>query len=115
MSFKISWEPEIKPANTVDSCVLCSEDYKGFGHNPWPLNDGRGRCCDTCNDYVLLARLARINRLAEGKKPNLKKEQMMVDDRTFDKIKSVLEKGELEVKIDDSFFTDFKNSLDMKV
>ena len=115
MSFKISWEPEIKPANTVNSCVLCSEDYKGFGHNPWPLNDGRGRCCDTCNDYVLLARLARINRLAEGKKPNLKKEQMMVDDRTFDKIKSVLEKGELEVKIDDSFFTDFKNSLDMKV
>ena len=64
---------------------------------------------------MLLARLARINRLAEGKKPDLKKEQMMVDDRTFDKIKSVLEKGELEVKIDDSFFTDFKNSLDMKV
>ena len=115
MSFKISWEPEIKSANTVNSCVLCSEDFKGFGHNPWPLNNGRGRCCDTCNDYVLLARLARINRLAEGKKPNLKKEKMMVDDRTFDKIKSVLEKGELEVKIDDSFFTDFKNSLDMKV
>ena len=77
MAFKISWEPETKPANTVNSCVLCSEDYKGFGHNPWPLNNGRGRCCDTCNDYVLLARIARINRLAEKKKPNLKKEQMM--------------------------------------
>ena len=94
----------IKSANTVNSCVLCSEDYKGFGHNPWPLNGGRGRCCDTCNDYVLLARLARINRLAEGKKPDPVKER-----------KEILEKGELEVKIDDSFFTDFKNSLDMKV
>ena len=87
----------IKPANTVNSCVLCSEDYKGYGHNPWPLNGGRGRCCDNCNDYVLLARLARINRLAEGKKPDPVKERivcsntMRVDDRTYDKIKSVLD------------------------
>ena len=94
----------VQSANTVNACVLCSENYKGFGHNPWPLNKGRGRCCDTCNDYVLLARLARINRLAEGKKPDPVKER-----------KEILEKGELEVKIDDSFFTDFKNSLDMKV
>ena len=83
----------IKPANTVNSCVLCSKDYKGFGHNPWPLNGGRGRCCDTCNDYVLLARIARLN------KEKLKKrfvaesvaQEMLVDDRTFDKIKSVLD------------------------
>ena len=116
MSFKISWEPEIKPANTVNSCVLCSEDYKGYGHNPWPLNGGRGRCCDTCIDYVLLARIARINRLAYGKKPNLKKEKMMARVIKANKAKQeILEKGELEVKIDDSFFTDFKNSLDMKV
>jgi len=102
----------IKSANTVNSCVLCSEDYKGFGHNPWPLNGGRGRCCDTCNDYVLLARLARINRLAEGKKPDPVKERIVCSNTMRQEI---LEKGELEVKIDDSFFTDFKNSLDMKV
>ena len=97
MSFKISWEPEIKPANTVNSCVLCSEDYKGFGHNPWPLNKGRGRCCDTCNDYVLLARIARLN-----------KEKIKAQE-------DILEKGELKLKVDDAFITDFKNSLDMKV
>ena len=97
MPFKISWEPEIKPANTVNSCVLCSEDYKGFGHNPWPLNNGRGRCCDTCNDYVLLARIARLN------KEKLKAQE------------DILEKGELELQVDDAFLTDFKNSLDMKV
>ena len=96
MPFKISWEPEIKPANTVNSCVLCSEDYKGFGHNPWPLNKGRGRCCDTCNDYVLLARIARLN------KEKLKK-------------RFVAESAAQEILEDDAFLTDFKNSMDMKV
>ena len=87
----------IQSANTVNSCVLCSEDYKGFGHNPWPLNGGRGRCCDTCNDYVLLSRIARLN------KEKLKAQE------------EILEKGELELQVDDAFITDFKNSLDMKV
>ncbi len=94
----------VQSANTVNSCVLCSEDYKGFGHNPWPLNNGRGRCCDTCNDYVLLARIARLN------KEKIKK-RFVAESAA----QEILEKGELEVKIDDSFFTDFKNSLDMKV
>tara|TARA_R100001594_G_scaffold102914_1_gene137645 strand:- start:247 stop:540 length:294 start_codon:yes stop_codon:yes gene_type:complete len=96
---KMSWvkvQP-IQSANTVNSCVLCSEDYKGFGHNPWPLNGGRGRCCDTCNDYVLLSRIARLN------KEKLKAQE------------EILEKGELELQVDDAFITDFKNSLDMKV
>lgn len=75
----------IKPANTVNSCVLCSEDYKGFGHNPWPLNGGRGRCCDNCNGYVLLARIANMK---AKKKPA---EEMLVDDRTYKKIKSLLD------------------------
>ena len=94
----------IKPANTVHSCVLCSDEFEGYGNNPWPLNGGRGRCCDTCNDYVLLARIARLN------KEKLK-ERFVAESAA----QEILEKGELEVKIDESFFTDFKNSLDMKV
>ena len=87
----------IKPANTVNSCVLCSEDYKGFGHNPWPLNGGRGRCCDTCNDYVLLARIARLN------KEKLKAQE------------EILEKGELKLQVDDRTYDKIKSVLDMKV
>ena len=87
----------IKPANTVNSCVLCFEDYKGFGHNPWPLNGGRGRCCDTCNDYVLLARIARLN------KEKLKAQE------------EILEKGELKLQVDDRTYDKIKSVLDMKV
>ena len=87
----------IKPANTVNSCVLCSEDFKGFGHNPWPLNGGRGRCCDTCNDYVLLARIARLN------KEKLKAQE------------EILEKGELKLQVDDRTYDKIKSVLDMKV
>ena len=87
----------IKPANTVNSCVLCSKDYKGFGHNPWPLNGGRGRCCDTCNDYVLLARIARLN------KEKLKAQE------------EILEKGELKLQVDDRTYDKIKSVLDMKV
>ena len=106
----------IKPANTVHSCVLCSDNFEGYGNNPWPLNGGRGRCCDTCNDYVLLARIARISRLAEGKKPNLKKEKMMGRVIKANKARQeILENGELKLKFDDVFLNDFKNSLDMKV
>ena len=87
----------IKPANTVNSCVLCSKDYKGFGHNPWPLNGGRGRCCDTCNDYVLLARIARLN------KEKLKAQA------------EILEKGELKLQVDDRTYDKINSVLDMKV
>ena len=94
----------IKPANTVNSCVLCSKDYKGFGHNPWPLNGGRGRCCDTCNDYVLLARIARLN------KEKLK-ERFVAESAA----QEILEKGELKLQVDDRTYDKIKSVLDMKV
>ena len=85
----------IKPANTVHSCVLCSDDFEGYGNNPWPLNGGRGRGCDTCNDYVLLARIARLNKKKLEIRQELEKGdgdlKLKVCDRTYDKIKSLLD------------------------
>ena len=41
-------------------CSICKSSYQGFGNNAQPINDGR--CCDECNDKVILARFARLNK-----------------------------------------------------
>ena len=41
------------------------EVYWTKGHNAQPINDGR--CCDTCNDTVVITR--RINNAIEGEDP----------------------------------------------
>ena len=42
-------------------CVICNADIKDFGHNPDPINEGKGRCCDKCNmSYVIPARIYSI-------------------------------------------------------
>ena len=41
------------------------EVYWTEGHNAQPINDGR--CCDTCNDTVVIIR--RINNAIEGEDP----------------------------------------------
>jgi len=42
-------------------CVLCLHPItEQFGNNPWPLSE-KGRCCDDCNQLVILARLARLS------------------------------------------------------
>ena len=39
-------------------CVVCGCMIPDFGHNPDPLNEGKGRCCDSCNvKYVIPARV----------------------------------------------------------
>lgn len=38
-------------------CDLCGEQYVGYGNNAQPLSDGR--CCDKCNNDVIMARLKR--------------------------------------------------------
>ena len=39
-------------------CVICNVNIKDFGHNPDPINGGKGRCCDKCNiSYVIPARI----------------------------------------------------------
>ena len=42
------------------TCSICKERCMGFGNNPWPYEGER--CCNECNDdWVIPARLARIN------------------------------------------------------
>lgn len=36
-------------------CVLCGDEYKGYGNNAEPL--AKGRCCDFCNVKVIAKRL----------------------------------------------------------
>jgi hypothetical protein len=51
-------------------CSICFRKYKGFGNNASPINIGR--CCDDCNDLVIIARInSRIN-LMKTKKTNKK-------------------------------------------
>ena len=46
---------------TKIKCVICEAPIKSFGHNPDPISD-TGRCCDSCNNLVIIA---RINQLKE--------------------------------------------------
>jgi hypothetical protein len=45
-------------------CSLCGKIYRDYGHNAWPLNEGR--CCDDCNNTKVLPE--RIARLHQGRK-----------------------------------------------
>ena len=39
-------------------CCICEAIIPDLGHNPDPINEGKGRCCDTCNlRYVIPARI----------------------------------------------------------
>lgn len=40
-------------------CSICGNEYLGFGHNAYPIN--QGRCCEICNDLVV--KPARIRQL----------------------------------------------------
>lgn len=46
---------------TTKKCSICGKIYEGHGNNASPVNDGR--CCDECNDKVVLPRrLADLNK-----------------------------------------------------
>lgn len=34
-------------------CCICGNKIKGYGNNPYPVNNN-GRCCDDCNWAVVL-------------------------------------------------------------
>ena len=40
-------------------CSICNENFEGFGNNAEPVNDGR--CCDDCNNLVIMERLKEMN------------------------------------------------------
>lgn len=65
--------PDIK----VNKCILCKEEFYGFGHNPQPL--GEGRCCSACNDNLVIP--VRIERafgisssVKEARRPSIKED-----------------------------------------
>lgn len=44
------------------TCCICGKEIKGYGNNPWPINnDVEARCCDDCNYNVVIP--ARIKDL----------------------------------------------------
>ena len=45
-------------------CCICKKRFNGYGNNPWPLKE-RGKCCNSCNEDVILARLALMIRSKE--------------------------------------------------
>tara|TARA_R100000388_G_scaffold91212_1_gene73117 strand:+ start:786 stop:947 length:162 start_codon:yes stop_codon:yes gene_type:complete len=43
--------------NKIKICVICKEEFTGWGNNPAPIKD-EGECCDTCdNEKVIPARM----------------------------------------------------------
>lgn len=45
-------------------CCICGEKFTGWGNNPWPVvEDEDARCCNDCNDTVVLA--ARTRNMAK--------------------------------------------------
>ena len=43
-------------------CCICGKPFVGYGNNPYPVvKDENARCCDTCNDIVVIpARIANL-------------------------------------------------------
>ena len=41
-------------ATETTKCILCNTYFKGFGHNPEPLESNKFRCCDICNDTEVI-------------------------------------------------------------
>jgi len=41
----------------INTCIICGEEFKDYGHNPWPVAE-EGRCCSACNaKFVIPARI----------------------------------------------------------
>ena len=49
-------------ANIGYECCICHKIFTDWGNDPWPVvKDDDARCCDACNDRVVLAaRLAQM-------------------------------------------------------
>ena len=50
----------------VKVCSICGEEYFGYGNNAEPVNSGR--CCDNCNDTVVIpVRLKNLSKKVDKK------------------------------------------------
>lgn len=52
-----------KTEESIKICSICHGGYTGFGNNAQPVNNGR--CCDKCNQDVVIPR--RMGALARRK------------------------------------------------
>ena len=43
-------------AEDMINCVICNAAIPDWGHNPDPISE-TGRCCDSCNHLVIVARI----------------------------------------------------------
>ena len=50
--------------NPVKICSICNKKFFGFGNNPQPVKtlSVSDRCCDECNDTVVIPRRFRESR-----------------------------------------------------
>lgn len=53
-------------------CSICGLEFSGFGNNAAPINDGR--CCDLCNDEIVIPR-----RLIDIMRKTAEKEKELID------------------------------------
>jgi hypothetical protein len=61
-----------KQGNPRPFCCLCTQPYKGYGHNAQPLMEGR--CCDKCNEKVVGERIHRMHlKAGHGHKKDLER------------------------------------------
>ncbi len=54
----------------MPKCSICGKQYKGYGNNALPVNNGR--CCDSCNETIVVPRRFQDarNRRKENKNAN---------------------------------------------
>ena len=45
-------------------CCICGETFTGYGNNPYPIANN-GKCCDKCNEKVILARIVNLRKKGE--------------------------------------------------
>lgn len=44
--------PEVDDFYTMEKCSICGKYYAGYGHNAYPINEGK--CCDSCHTTVVI-------------------------------------------------------------
>ena len=44
------------------TCVICGEEFIGYGNNPYPIKED-GRCCNDCNTKVIKKRLEKLQEI----------------------------------------------------
>jgi hypothetical protein len=60
-------EAKMQTQAQMKICSICQREFKEFGNNARPINDGR--CCDDCNTLLVIpARIRMLHREEEEAK-----------------------------------------------